>query len=153
MNETCSYGGADKTHLWILAMIMTGIPVRHRKSPQCLWGCRWFAAPRGNLRKYVYPKEDHFVITRAAFAGRQRFFPPTWTAIMWPTWEHYGLHNVQAAKNVYERIFVRRFGYCGICANRPNGELFARWIQIGVFHPFCRVIPVEITVMKSLGPF
>jgi alpha-glucosidase len=24
-------------------------------------------------------------------------------------------------------------------AEQPNGELFARWIQLGVFHPFCRV--------------
>jgi alpha-glucosidase len=24
-------------------------------------------------------------------------------------------------------------------AEQPNGELFTRWIQLGVFHPFCRV--------------
>mgnify|MGYP001342564552 CR=1 FL=1 len=24
-------------------------------------------------------------------------------------------------------------------AEQPSGELFARWIQLGVFHPFCRV--------------
>jgi alpha-glucosidase len=24
-------------------------------------------------------------------------------------------------------------------AEQPNGELFARWVQLGVFHPFCRV--------------
>ena len=24
-------------------------------------------------------------------------------------------------------------------AEQPHGELFARWIQLGVFHPFCRV--------------
>ncbi|MGB5699214.1 TIM-barrel domain-containing protein, partial [Muriicola sp.] len=24
-------------------------------------------------------------------------------------------------------------------AEQPNGELFARWIQLGIFHPFCRV--------------
>ena len=23
-------------------------------------------------------------------------------------------------------------------AEQPNGELFVRWIQLGVFHPFCR---------------
>ena len=24
-------------------------------------------------------------------------------------------------------------------AEQPDGELFARWIQLGIFHPFCRV--------------
>jgi alpha-glucosidase len=24
-------------------------------------------------------------------------------------------------------------------AEQPNGELFARWVQLGIFHPFCRV--------------
>ena len=23
-------------------------------------------------------------------------------------------------------------------AEQPTGELYARWIQLGVFHPFCR---------------
>ena len=24
-------------------------------------------------------------------------------------------------------------------AEQPDGELFARWVQLGIFHPICRV--------------
>ena len=47
-------------------------------------------------------------------------------------------NNVQA-----QRMAMSGFSFAGSdiggFAEQPQGELFARWIQLGVFHAFCRV--------------
>jgi alpha-glucosidase len=35
-------------------------------------------------------------------------------------------------------------------AEQPTGELFARWIGLGIFHPFCRVHSAVIMAIKTL---
>jgi alpha-glucosidase len=41
-----------------------------------------------------------------------------------------------------QRMSISGMGFTGSdiggFANQPSGELYARWIQLGVFHPFCR---------------
>jgi alpha-glucosidase len=84
----------------------------------------------------VYPKRP-FVITRAAFAGTQRY-SSTWTGDNVATWEHLWIANVQM-----QRMCMSGYSFVGSdiggFAEQPNGELFARWMQLGIFHPFCRV--------------
>jgi len=84
----------------------------------------------------VYPKRP-MVITRAAYAGTQRF-ASTWTGDNVATWEHLWIANVQM-----QRMCMSGYSFVGSdiggFAEQPNGELFARWIQLGIFHPFCRV--------------
>jgi alpha-glucosidase len=88
------------------------------------------------VKKYIFPKRP-FVITRAAYAGAQRF-TSTWTGDNVATWEHLWIANVQV-----QRMCISGFSFVGSdiggFAEQPNGELFARWIQLGIFHPFCRV--------------
>jgi hypothetical protein len=36
-------------------------------------------------------------------------------------------------------------------AEQPSGELYTRWIQLGVFHPFAEHIPPEIMETKNHG--
>jgi len=54
------------------------------------------------------------------------------------TWEHLWIANVQA-----QRLAMSGFSFAGSdiggFAEQPQGELFARWIQLGIFHAFCRV--------------
>jgi len=87
------------------------------------------------LKKFSYPKRP-FVITRAAYAGTQRY-TSTWTGDNVATWEHLTIANLQA-----QRMCMSGFSFVGSdiggFAEQPNGELFARWIQLGIFHPFCR---------------
>jgi alpha-glucosidase len=88
------------------------------------------------LKKFAYPKRP-FVITRAAYSGTQRY-TSTWMGDNVATWEHLWIANVQA-----QRMAMSGFSFAGSdiggFAEQPQGELFARWIQLGVFHAFCRV--------------
>ncbi|WP_394749724.1 glycoside hydrolase family 31 protein [Spongiimicrobium salis] len=112
-----------------------GHPCSHRKAHN-VYGTQMVRATYEGVKKYVYPKRP-FVITRAAFSGAQRY-ACTWTGDNVATWEHLWIANVQM-----QRMCMSGYSFVGSdiggFAEQPNGELFARWIQLGVFHPFCRV--------------
>lgn len=107
----------------------------HRKAHN-VYGMQMARATYHGLKKFSYPKRP-FVITRAAYSGTQRY-TSTWTGDNVATWEHLWIANVQA-----QRMAMSGFSFVGSdiggFAEQPHGELFARWIQLGVFHPFCRV--------------
>ncbi|MDC6352030.1 glycoside hydrolase family 31 protein [Zeaxanthinibacter sp. PT1] len=112
-----------------------GHPCSHRKAHN-IYGTQMVRATYDGVKKFVYPKRP-FVITRAAYAGAQRY-ACTWTGDNVATWEHLWIANVQV-----QRMCLSGYSFVGSdiggFAEQPNGELFARWIQLGVFHPFCRV--------------
>ena len=107
----------------------------HRKAHN-VYGMQMARATYQGLKRFSYPKRP-FVITRAAYSGTQRY-TSTWTGDNVATWEHLWIANVQA-----QRLAMSGFSFAGSdiggFAEQPYGELFARWIQLGVFHPFCRV--------------
>jgi len=107
----------------------------HRKAHN-VYGMQMARATYQGLKKYAYPKRP-FVITRAAYSGTQRY-TSTWTGDNVATWEHLWIANVQA-----QRMAMSGFSFVGSdiggFAEQPQGELFTRWIQLGIFHPFCRV--------------
>jgi alpha-glucosidase len=106
----------------------------HRKAHN-IYGMQMARATYQGLKKFSYPKRP-FVITRAAYSGTQRY-TSTWTGDNVATWEHLSIANIQA-----QRMCMSGYSFVGSdiggFAEQPNGELFARWIQLGVFHPFCR---------------
>ncbi|HDZ13480.1 MAG TPA: DUF5110 domain-containing protein, partial [Pricia sp.] len=112
-----------------------GNPCSHRKAHN-IYGMQMVRATYEGVKKYVYPKRP-MVITRAAYAGTQRF-SSTWTGDNVATWEHLWIANVQM-----QRMCMSGYSFVGSdiggFAEQPDGELFARWIQLGIFHPFCRV--------------
>ena len=112
-----------------------GHPCTHRKAHN-IYGMQMVRATYEGVKKYVYPKRP-FVITRAAFAGTQRY-SSTWTGDNVATWEHLWIANVQM-----QRMCLSGYSFAGSdiggFAEQPDGELFARWVQLGIFHPFCRV--------------
>ena len=112
-----------------------GHPCSHRKAHN-IYGMQMVRATYEGVKRYVYPKRP-LVITRAAYAGTQRY-SSTWTGDNVATWEHLWIANVQM-----QRMCMSGYSFVGSdiggFAEQPNGELFARWIQLGVFHPFCRV--------------
>ncbi len=112
-----------------------GHPCSHRKAHN-VYGMQMVRATYEGVKKYVYPKRP-FVITRASYSGTQRF-ASTWTGDNVATWEHLWIANVQV-----QRMCLSGMSFVGTdiggFAEQPNGELFARWIQLGIFHPFCRV--------------
>ncbi|MDX1332214.1 MAG: glycoside hydrolase family 31 protein [Robiginitalea sp.] len=112
-----------------------GHPCSHRKAHN-VYGMQMVRATYEGVKKYVFPKRP-FVITRAAYSGTQRY-SSTWTGDNVATWEHLWIANVQV-----QRLCMSGMSFAGSdiggFAEQPNGELFARWVQLGIFHPFCRV--------------
>jgi len=111
-----------------------GNPCSHRKAHN-VYGMQMARATYQGLKKYAYPQRP-FVITRSAYSGTQRY-TSTWTGDNIASWEHLWIANIQA-----QRMCMSGFSFAGSdiggFAEQPNGELYARWIQLGVFHPFCR---------------
>ncbi len=106
----------------------------HRKAHN-IYGMQMARATYQGMKKFSYPKRP-FVITRAAYSGTQRY-TSTWLGDNVATWEHLTIANLQA-----QRMCMSGFSFVGSdiggFAQQPNGELYARWIQLGIFHPFCR---------------
>ncbi|GAL65416.1 glycoside hydrolase family 31 protein [Jejuia pallidilutea] len=106
----------------------------HRKAHN-VYGMQMARATYQGLKKFSYPKRP-FVITRAAYSGTQRY-TSSWTGDNVATWDHLNIANLQA-----QRMAMSGFSFVGSdiggFAEQPNGELYARWIQLGIFHPFCR---------------
>lgn len=88
------------------------------------------------LKKLNYPKRP-FVITRSGYAGLQKY-SSVWTGDNKASWEHLKIANTQC-----QRLSISGVSFTGSdiggFIETPSGELFARWVQLGIFHPFCRV--------------
>jgi alpha-glucosidase len=112
-----------------------GNPCSHRKAHN-IYGTQMARATFEGVKKYAYPKRP-FVITRSAYSGAQRY-GSSWTGDNVATWEHLWIANTQV-----QRMSLSGMSFTGSdiggFAEQPHDELFIRWIQLGVFHPFCRV--------------
>ena len=106
----------------------------HRKAHN-VYGMQMARATYEGVKKFNFPKRP-FVITRANYSGGQRY-TSTWTGDNVASWEHLWLANVQI-----QRLCISGMSFAGTdiggFAEQPSGELYARWLQLGVFHPFCR---------------
>lgn len=106
----------------------------HRKAHN-VYGMQMARATYEGVKKFAYPKRP-FIITRAAYSGTQRF-TSSWTGDNVASWEHLWVGNVQI-----QRLNMSGMGFAGTdiggFAEQPSAELFTRWVQLGVFHPFCR---------------
>ncbi len=135
MNEPAVMEVPNKTFPDDVRHDYDGNPCSHRKAHN-IYGMQMARATYQGVKKYAYPKRP-FVITRAAYSGTQRY-TSTWTGDNVATWEHLWIANIQA-----QRLAMSGFSFAGSdiggFAEQPQGELFTRWIQLGVFHPFCRV--------------
>ncbi|MBT8259400.1 MAG: glycoside hydrolase family 31 protein [Bacteroidia bacterium] len=135
MNEPAVMEVPNKTFPDDVRHDYDGNPCSHRKAHN-VYGMQMARATYHGMKKFRYPKRP-FVITRAAYSGTQRYCS-TWTGDNVASWEHLWIANVQA-----QRLAMSGFSFVGSdiggFAEQPQGELFTRWIQLGVFHPFCRV--------------
>jgi len=134
MNEPAVMEVPNKTFPDDVRHDYDGNPCSHRKAHN-VYGMQMARATYHGLKKFTYPKRP-FLITRAAYSGTQRY-TSSWTGDNVATWEHLWIANTQA-----QRMAMSGFSFIGSdiggFAEQPNAELYARWIQLGVFHPFCR---------------
>lgn len=134
MNEPAVMEVPNKTFPMDVRHLYDGNPCSHRKAHN-IYGTQMARATYHGVKRFVYPKRP-FVITRSAYSGAQRY-TSSWTGDNVATWEHLWIANIQV-----QRMSISGMGFTGSdiggFAEQPTGELYARWIQLGVFHPFCR---------------
>lgn len=134
MNEPAVMEVPNKTFPMDVRHFYDGNPCSHRKAHN-IYGTQMARATYHGVKRFAYPKRP-FVITRSAYSGAQRY-TSSWTGDNVATWEHLWLANIQV-----QRMSISGMGFTGSdiggFAEQPTGELYARWIQLGVFHPFCR---------------
>jgi alpha-glucosidase len=108
-------------------------------SPQAkvhnVYGMQMSRATEAGVRK-LRPNERPFVLTRDTYSGGQRY-AAVWTGDNTATWDHL-------------RISVRELMTMGLSglsfagadiggfAGSPSPQLYTRWLQAGVFYPYCR---------------
>jgi len=135
MNEPAIMEVPSKTANLDVRHDYEGYPCSHRKAHN-VYGMQMVRATYKGVKKFMFPRRP-FVLTRAAYSGTQRYCA-TWTGDNVATWEHLWVANVQM-----QRMGMSGYSFAGSdiggFAEQPNGELFARWIQLAIFHPFCRV--------------
>jgi alpha-glucosidase len=84
----------------------------------------------------VRPRQRPFVLSRAGFAGLQRY-AGVWTGDVPSTW--YGLRETLSMMTNVSMSYVPMVGSdVGGYSGGASPELFARWMQLGVLSPFFR---------------
>ena len=82
------------------------------------------------------PGERPFVLTRASYAGGQRY-SAAWTGDNIASWEH-----LEMAVPMMLNLSISGQPFVGTdiggFVGSPDGELYARWLQLGVFSPLMR---------------
>lgn len=111
-----------------------GESVSHRKAHN-IYGMQMSRATYEGVKKFAYPNRP-FVITRSCYSGIQKY-SSVWTGDNVASWEHLSLANYMV-----QRLSVSGISFAGSdiggFIETPTGELYTRWIQLGIFHPFCR---------------
>ena len=77
-----------------------------------------------------------FTITRSGYSGVQRF-ASVWTGDNLATWQHLSIANRQCQRLSASGISFAGSDVGGFIGT-PDAELYTRWIQLAVFHPFFR---------------
>lgn len=134
MNEPACFEVDSKTFPDNVQHHYEGNPTDHRQAHN-VYGMQ-MARATYEAAKYFAPEKRPFVLTRSTFAGGQRY-AAGWTGDNIATWEHLQIANIQC-----QRLSASGFSFIGSDIGgfykTPDGELFVRWLQLGIFHPFCR---------------
>ena len=133
MNEPADFN-KDKTFPNHIRHDYDGHPCSHRKAHN-VYGTQMIRATRDGITRFNGGKRP-FAITRSAYAGAWRW-ASAWTGDNISSWEHLRIANIQC-----QRLNLSGYSFVGSdiggFLEQAEGELYTRWIQLGIFHPFCR---------------
>jgi alpha-glucosidase len=130
MNEPAVMEVPNKTFPMDVRHDYDGNPCSHRKAHN-IYGTQ-MARALITGKRFAY---QAFIITRSAYAGAQRY-SSSWTG------DNVGyLGAFMDCKHTSPRMSISGMGFTGSdiggFAEQPSGDLYARWIQLGV-SSFCR---------------
>ena len=124
----------DKTFPYDTPHIGDGLAGTHKRYHN-VYGMQMARSTFENVKK-LRPDKRPFVLTRAGFAGIQRF-SAVWTGDNYASWDHLAMSIPMLANLSVSGVpFVG--GDVGGFNDRPSGELYTRWLQAGVLTPFLR---------------
>lgn len=128
------YHHPEKTFPYDTPHAGDGFPDTHRRYHN-VYGMQMARASFEGLRK-LQPEKRPFVLTRAGFAGVQRF-SAVWTGDNYASWDHLALSIPMLANMSVSGVpFVG--ADVGGFQDMPSGELYARWLQAAALTPFLR---------------
>jgi alpha-glucosidase len=135
MNEPALFERADKTMpLDTVHRLDDGTTLDHRAIHN-VYGMQNVRATYEGLRK-LQPEERPFVLTRAAYAGAQRY-AATWTGDNSSTWNHLKMSTpmlLSMGISGYPMVGDDIGGFAG----SPTADLLTRWFEVGALNPIYR---------------
>jgi alpha-glucosidase len=134
MNEPSIFLRLDKTMPLDTVHSIEGRKTDHREAHNIFGMQNARATYEGLL--HLTPNERPFVLTRAAFAGTQRY-AATWTGDNGSTWDHLRMtvpNLLSLGISGYPLSGADVGGFTG----NPTPELLTRWTEVGAFQPFFR---------------
>ncbi len=135
MNEPALLGGTGKTmSLDTVHRLDNGTTTDHRAIHN-VYGMLNARATYEGLHR-LRPEERPFVLTRAAFAGAQRY-AASWTGDNTSSWNHYRLTIptlLSLGVSGYPFVGADAGGFLG----SPPADLLTRWFELGAFYPLFR---------------
>ncbi|MBR9920569.1 MAG: DUF4968 domain-containing protein [Bacteroidetes bacterium] len=147
MNEPAVFKVNHKTFPDAVRHEYDGHPTDHRKGHN-IYGQQMVRATQDGLKR-IKPDNRPLVITRATYAGGQRF-SFGWTGDNIASWEHLKLASTQC-----QRMSLSGFSLIGSdiggFVDVPDPELMVRWTQLGAFHPFFRIHSMGNNVDGAAG--
>lgn len=114
----------------------------HLDGAHNVYGMQMARATREGFQQ-VTPDKRPFVLTRAAYAGAQRY-TTSWTGDNVSTWDHLKL-SLSVTLNCGLSGMVFTGPDIGGFFETPEPELYARWIEAACLLPFCRTHTAEGT--------
>ena len=111
-----------------------GHPSTHRKAHN-VYGSLMAQSTYEGLKASNKTKRP-FTITRSAYAGVQKH-ASVWTGDNVASWEHLKIANIQCQRLSTSGVSFTGSDVGGFIGS-PDGELYTRWMQMAVFHPFYR---------------
>jgi alpha-glucosidase len=134
MNEPSVFERVDKTMPLDTVHSVEGRKTDHREIHNVFGMENARATYEGLLR--LQPDVRPFVLTRAAYAGTQRY-ASTWTGDNSSTWNHMRL-SIPQLMNLGLSGYSFVGDDIGGFAGSPTPELLTRWTELGVFNPIFR---------------
>ena len=134
MNEPSVFDGPNKTVALDVVHYDNGLYTSQAKNHNT-YGMLMTQATYEGIRG-LRPDERPFVLTRASYAGGQRY-AAAWTGDNESRWD-----NLEMALSMSLGVSISGQPFVGSdiggFIGSPSGELFARWLQLGVFTPLMR---------------
>lgn len=134
MNEPSIFDVPTKTFDVDVVHYDHGLRTPHSKNHN-LYGLQMTQATFEGIERLL-PHERPFVLTRATFAGGQRY-SAVWTGDNVASWNH-----LRMAVSMCLNLSISGEAFVGTdiggFIGTPDGELYARWLQFAVFTPLMR---------------